>query len=175
MIGYMKRYDAGNQLAREAVREFRRSGELGRVTYVRAHGFCGDWIAGLDVPVERSAEPMPPSPTVVPDWLPERWAQPYLGYLQQWTHNVNLTRWLLDAGQQIRVRSVDLDEDGMNGVAVLEVAGVRCLLETGIVSHYRWDEHTQVYFQHGWVKTWAPPLLLRNQPAEVEVYRAKPA
>jgi predicted dehydrogenase len=174
MVAYMKRYDAGNQAAREAIRGFRASGELGRITYVRAHGFCGDWIAGLDVPVVQSQEPAPPSPTVVPDWLPADRAQPYLGYLQQWTHNVNLLRWLLDAGDRIGLRSVDLDEDGITGVAVLEVDGLRCLLETGMVSHYRWDEHTQVYFQHGWVKTSAPPLLLRNQPAEVEVYRARP-
>jgi len=45
-------------------------------------------------------------------------------------------------------------------------------LETGRVSHYRWDEETQVYLQHGWIKTWAPPLLLKQVPAEVEIYRA---
>jgi predicted dehydrogenase len=45
-------------------------------------------------------------------------------------------------------------------------------LETGRLSHYRWDEHTQIYFRHGWVQTWAPPLLLKQVPAEVEIYRA---
>lgn len=171
MIGYMKRYDAGNEVARDAVRRFRESDELGRITYVRAHGFCGDWVCGLDTPFERSSEPAPPSPTVVPDWLPPRWHQPYLGYLQQYTHNVNLLRWFLDAGDQAKVRAVDLDDDGMTGVAILEVAGQRCVLETGALTHYRWDEHTQIYFQRGWVLAAAPPLLLRNQPAEVEIYR----
>ena len=52
------------------------------------------------------------------------------------------------------------------------MAGVRVTLETGKVSHYRWDEHTQIYFEDGWVHTWAPPLLLKNTPAEVEIYRA---
>jgi predicted dehydrogenase len=174
MIGYMKRYDAGNELAREAVRQFRETGELGGIVYLRSHGFCGDWICGLDTPFERSPEPAPPSPPVVPEWLPARWVQSYLGYLQQYTHNVNLMRWLLDAGDEARVRHVDLDDDGHTGVAVLEVGGVRALLESGSITHYRWDEHTQVYFQHGWVKASAPPLLLRNQPAEVEVYRARP-
>ena len=172
MVGYMKRYDVGNECAREAIRAFRQSGEIGAITYARNHGFCGDWIAGLDVPMETTHEAMPPTPTQVPDWLPERWAQPYLGYLQQYTHNINLLRWLLDAGDQVRVRTVDLDEDGYTGVVILDMNGVRATLESGSLSHYRWDEHTQVYFRHGWVTTWAPPLLLRNQPAEVEIYRA---
>jgi len=32
-------------------------------------------------------------------------------------------------------------------------------------------EHTQLYFEGGWIRTEAPPLLLRNVPATVEVYR----
>lgn len=172
MVGYMKRYDAGNELAQAAIRGFRETGELGEVIYARCHGFCGDWIAGLDVPARASVLPQPPTPTVVPTWLPERWAKPYLAYLQQYTHNLNLLRWLLDAGDRVRVRAVDLNEDGYTGVVILDMDGTRAVLESGSLSHYRWDEHAQVYFRHGWVQAWAPPLLLRNQPAEVEIYRA---
>jgi predicted dehydrogenase len=172
MVGYMKRFDAGNELAQAAIRELRESGELGEVIYARAHGFCGDWTAGLDVPMETSSEAAPASPTEVPDWLPQERASSYLGYLQQYTHNTNLLRWLLDAGDAVSVRAVDLNEDGYTGVVILDVAGVRAVLESGSLSHYRWDEHTQVYFRHGWVTAAAPPLLLRNQPAEVEIYRA---
>ncbi|MFQ6132640.1 MAG: Gfo/Idh/MocA family protein [Armatimonadota bacterium] len=172
MVAYMKRYDAGNEMAKEAVDEFRQSGELGQVTYARNHGFCGDWVAGLDAPMDTTDEPMPPSPTPLPSWLPPEWGNSYLGYLQQWTHNINLLRWFLDAGDDVRVKAVDLDDDGMTGIVVFDMAGVRAVVESAGLSHYRWDEHTQVYFQHGWVHTWAPPLLLRNQPAEVEIYRA---
>jgi predicted dehydrogenase len=52
------------------------------------------------------------------------------------------------------------------------MAGTRTVLETGRISHYRWDEHTQLYFRHGWIQTWAPPLLLKQVPAEVEIYQA---
>jgi predicted dehydrogenase len=172
MVGYMKRYDAGNELVKRQIDDFKRSGALGPITYARNHGFCGDWIAGLDTPMETTSEPMPSAPALGPDWLPREFLNQYIGYLQQYTHNVNLLRWLLDAGDDVRLRAVDLDDDGYTGIVVLEMAGTRAVLETGSLSHYRWDEHTHVYFRHGWVKTWAPPLLLKQVPAEVEIYRA---
>ena len=172
MVGYMKRYDAGNELAKETVDRFRASGELGAITYARNHGFCGDWISGLDTPMDKTDEPMPRSTPRPPDWLPAEYFKPYVSYLQQYTHNINLLRWFLDAGDKVTVRHVDLDADGYTGITILDMNGIRAVLESGAVSYYRWDEHTQIYFRHGWVKTWAPPLLLRNMPAEVEVYRA---
>ena len=172
MVGYMKRYDAGNELVKRKIDEFRASGELGEITFARNHGFCGDWTAGIDVPMITSDEAMPQTPAIGPDWLPPAYLNSYLGYLQQYTHNVNLLRWFLDAGDDVTVRTVDLDEDGYTGVTILDVGGTRAVLETGRVSHYRWDEHTQIYFRDGWIKTWAPPLLLKQVPAEVEIYCA---
>jgi predicted dehydrogenase len=172
MVGYMKRYDAGNELVKAQLEAFRESGELGALIYARNHGFCGDWTAGIDVPMDQTNEPIVRVEPVGPDWLPSHYIRAYLGYLQQYTHNVNLLRWFLGAGDDVRVRAVDLDEDGYTGVTVLDVAGTRAVLETGRISHYRWDEHTQLYFEHGWIKTWAPPLLLKQVPAEVEIYRA---
>lgn len=172
MVGYMKRYDTGNELAKARIDEFKETGELGDITYMRNHGYGGDWIAGLDTPFDTTDEPMPTPPSARPEWLPDEFVKPYIGYLQQYTHNVNLLRFLLDAGDDVHVRAVDLDDDGSTGVVVLDIAGTRALLETGWISHFRWDEHTQVYFRDGWVKTWAPPLLLRQVAAEVEVYKA---
>ena len=62
MVGYMKRYDAGNELVKAALEQFRQTGELGRVTYARNHGFCGDWMAGLDTPQDTTDEPPPAAP-----------------------------------------------------------------------------------------------------------------
>lgn len=171
MVGYMKRYDAGNELVRETIDTYRSASDLGAVTYVRTHGFCGVWTAGLDTPMVTTDEPMPTAPLAGPDWLPAEYLPTYVGYLQQYTHNVNLLRWFLDAGDDVRVRAVDLDDDGYTGIVSLDVGGVRAVLESGRVSHYRWDEHTQVYFEDGWIRTWAPPLLLKQVTAEVEIYR----
>ena len=99
MVGYMKRYDAGNELVRSKVDQFRETGELGGMTYVRNHGFCGEWICNLDTPMVTSDVPKPDAPAQTPEWLPSEWVRPYLSYLQQYTHNINLLRWLLDAGR----------------------------------------------------------------------------
>jgi predicted dehydrogenase len=170
MVAYMKRYDAGYELAKEYVAKFRQSGELGRITLVRIHYFGGDWICGLDTPFLSTDEPIPQPPFIKPAWLPDEHVQRYIGFMQQYVHAFNFVRWLLDAGDDAKVVWVDFDDDGYTGVVVLRVAGVRVILETGSLRHHRWDEHTQVYFEWGWVHMWSPPLLLRNQPAEVEVY-----
>lgn len=170
MVAYMKRYDAGYELAKENVSRFRNSGELGRITLVRIHYFGGDWICGLDTPFSSTDEPVQIPPSIKPEWLPEQYAHRYVGFMQQYVHAFNFVRWLLDADSDASVIWVDLDEDGYTGVVVLRVAGVRVVLETGSIRFHSWDEHTQVYFERGWVHVWSPPLLLRNQPAKVEIY-----
>ena len=172
MVGYMKRHDAGNELAKTEIDRLRASGELGRTTFARSHDFAGDWTNGLDTPMDSTDEPMPAMPVTGPDWLPPELVQPYLNYINEYTHNVNLLRWLLHAGDNVTVRAVDLDDDGYTGVVTFDMAGVRAVLETGDISHFRYDDHTQVYFQHGWVRLRMPPLLLKQVPAEVEFYRA---
>ena len=174
MIAYMKRYDAGNVLFKRVMDGFCESSELGVVRYVRNHGFCGEWTGGLDTPMDSTDEPYPPAESAWPEWMPERFHDGYLAYLQQYTHNVNLVRWLLQregGADPVKVKSVDFDADGMSGIVVLEVGGVRAVIESGSVAYHSWEEHTQVYFEKGWMKTCAPPLLLRNVPATVEVYR----
>ena len=172
MVAYMKRYDAGNELAKDTLQRFISSNELGKIILARNHGFCGEWIFNLDTPLEETDEPKPPAPKFGPSWLPPKHLDSYLEYLQQYTHNVNLLRWFLDAGDEVKVKHVDFDDDGLTGIVIFDMKGTRAIIESGSISHYRWDEETQIYFQHGWVKTWAPPLLLKNVPAEVEIYRA---
>jgi len=173
MVAMMKRFDPGNELARRIVGGWRRDGSAGPLTFVRAHNFAGDWIAGLDVPLEHSAEPMPPFPTEehLPEWLPAEQTDSYVNYLQQYVHNLNLLRFLLDAGDRATVRHADLDPDGHTGLVVLAVDGARCSFETGRLAYHRLDDQTQVYFERGWVLASAPPPLLRNSVTEVEVYQ----
>ena len=174
MVGYMKRYDTGNLLIKKHADEWRAAGE--RVVLARAHGFGGNWIYAADpnVPLETSTTPPPPGPTdEFPEWLPEKWRKPYVDYLQQWTHNLNLLRFFLgDEGGRTAVKSVQLDSDGLTGLVVLEVNGARAVIESGYTNFHGWDEHTQLYFKNGWLRPGAPPLTQKETPATAEVYRA---
>ncbi|MDA3959956.1 MAG: Gfo/Idh/MocA family oxidoreductase [Planctomycetota bacterium] len=172
MVGYMKRYDAGNHLLRKTLRDWRASGDYGLPTFMRNHGFCGTWDAAVDRPFITSEEAPPEIPTALPfpSWLPESHHGSYLDYIQQYTHNVNLMRWLLDADDDWEVLHTHLDDHGCGGVALLRIGGIRASLESGSLAYHAWDEHTQIYFEGGWLKTDAPPLLLRNVSATVEYY-----
>lgn len=173
MVGYMKRYDPGNIAARELLDELRAREDVGAPCFARNHGFCGDWTAGLDTFHIRTGEPNPPVEDELPwpEWLPEERRNGYLGYLQQYTHNINLLRWFLGDEADVQVRSAHLSpDDGLSGVVVLDIGGCLCSIESGSVAYHGWDEHTQIYFRSGWVRCDSPPLLLRNEPAHVEVY-----
>jgi len=178
MVAYMKRYDAGNEIAHRHLQEFYETRSMGAPFFARAHSFCGDWEAGYDWNMERTDEPYPVAREERwPDWLPAEMREEYVGFLQEWTHNLNLLRWFLDAGDDAQVRYVDLTSCTAAwgayciGSIGFRMKGIRAVLESGILSYHGYDEHTQVYFPEGWVKVSSPPLLLKNLPAQVEIYR----
>lgn len=177
MVAYMKRYDPGNRLVRDLVRRWKADPDRGKLLYVRCHGFCGNWIAGLDTStLIRTEEAIQATPIeeLLPHWLPAAWQRGYVSYLQQYTHQVNLIRFLLDAnkGDDTKVTSVDLGEDGYTGVVVLEVKGTRCVIESASTRFHGWDENIQLFFEGGWIRS-APGLLFsRPSVNELEVYEA---
>jgi predicted dehydrogenase len=176
MVGHMKRYDDGNVLLKSILDGGERRERLGSISYIRLHDFSGNWLGGLDTAFDETDEPIPPAPECTfPSWLPASFQDRYLWYLQEYSHLINLVRWLLDAGDDVQVVIVDLHGDGYAGVAVLQVAGVRVVLESGGHPYTTWDEHTQIYFERGWIRTIVPPLLTRNVPVSLEVYSAMPS
>lgn len=172
MVGYMKRYDPGNLLLKRHLEDWKASGEAGRIVLARNHGFGGNWVYGQDpnIPFETSGDAPPPAPDECPDWLPAERKNSYLGYLQQWTHNINLLRFFL--GGDAQVKYVDLDSDGMTGSVIFNIGGTRAILESAYTKFHGWEEHTQIYFEGGWLRTEAPPLMQKELPATVEIYRA---
>jgi predicted dehydrogenase len=175
MVGYMKRYDPGNRIVRRTIREWQQNRSKGKLLLARTHGFCGNWIAELDTSgMIRSAEPVKPvsSDALLPSWLPAKHRESYVAYLQQYTHNVNLLRFFLDIHRrdQVEVRNVDLNEDGYTGIVTLQLDGARCVIESGKTQFHSWEEHTQIYFEGGWVRTWPNPLFTRPSYCQVEIY-----
>jgi predicted dehydrogenase len=174
MVGYMKRYDSGNLLLKKHLDAWRASGECGRILLARNHGFGGDWQYGFDtnITMTRSSAPAPEGIKDCPEWMSPDQHGPYLNFLQQWTHNVNLLRFFLgDDGGKTKLVQAHLDSDGMTGITVLDINGTRAVVESAYMKYHGWDEHTQIYFEGGWLKTNAPPLVAKEIPATVEIYR----
>jgi len=172
MVAYMKRFDAGNVLFKQTVDRLRASGELGRLRYVRNAAILGDWTAGLETPVIGSDEPYPPSVDHLPQWLAASRRTGYMHFIQQYTHNINFLRWLLDCAPGVlQPRAVLLDPgDGLSGLTALDAAGTLVAMESGCVHHHEWNERTSCYFEKGVVESSMFTLLLRNVPSTVEIY-----
>jgi predicted dehydrogenase len=180
MVAFMKRFDPGNVLARTTIRQWLGDGTKGRLLYARNHGFQGHWLNGLSQsePFTNTGEPIEAfdAASLFPSWLPQQEAASYLGFVQQYVHNLNLLRFLLDADQQTktRVETVSLDADGMTGLTVLHLSGIRSLLETATSKFHSWDEQTQIYFEGGWIRLAAPRFFAKSEFSTVEIYEATP-
>jgi predicted dehydrogenase len=179
MVAYMKRYDSGNVLMAETAASWRREGSAGDILLARNHGFCGNWLVGLDVSqMERTDEPLEPwvPKDQLPEWLPAAFEKQYINYLQQYTHNLNLLRYFLgaDRREQTGVEEAVFDADGFTGIVILRLAGVRCVIESASSNFHAWDENTQIYFQGGWLKGETPPFFARSATTRLEIYTAAP-
>lgn len=171
VVGYMKRYDAGVQEARRLLQALRSSGELGPVLLARAHCFMGDSYCNAYGHVVTSESPVyadPGWPSAPADFsVPQ--AEQYARYLNCFSHNTNLLRYLFDATPSVEYARL---AGPAGGLAVLDFGAFRATLETGSTSARGWDEVTEVFFADGRLVLRTPPPLLRNVPAEVELYRA---
>ena len=167
MVGYMKRYDAGVQMAKGILDELVQTGRLGKITFVRAHCFGGEWLCNIGEPIQTD-EPYPAAtPSPHPEWLPKALEEKYHWINNVFCHNINLIRFLLG---EPTVNHVDLRKAA--GVILLEFEGFLCSLEAGQITANHWEEHTQIYFEDGWLRIDTPSPLLRNIPARVELYEA---
>jgi predicted dehydrogenase len=171
VVGYMKRHDEGVQLAKQMVDELITSGELGPVLFARAHCYMGDSYCKADghVVTQEKADYPDGGWPIAPEDFPEPLARDYAAYLNTYSHNTNLLRYLF--GRSPGVDHVDFAQPA-GGIAVLNFGNFRATLEVGRLSTRDWDEHTEVYFADGRLTLRTPPALLKNVPAQVELYRA---
>ncbi len=167
MVAFMKRYDPGVEKAKSLLEEFRGSGEMGELLRVEAHCFGGDWICGKPEYLTSEGAPYPAPPAAVRGEISESLREMYMAFNNVCSHNVNLLRWLLGARPRVehawvqpRTMSVEFDFGGVPGH-----------FSFGFVQAGWWVEEIVTYFSKGWLRLRTPPPLLRNVPAEIEVYR----
>ncbi len=170
-VGYMKRYDEGVQAAKSILDNFVASGELGNIHFARAHCYMGDSYCKADghVVTEEKAVYENTSVPLAPAWLPGNLHTLFAVYVNTYSHNTNLLRYLFDKTPQVDFVNLSTQRGQL---AVLNFGEFSASLETGRTSNRGWDEVTEVFFENGTVTLRTPPALLKNVPASVTVYRA---
>jgi|SRR5882672_3647364 len=170
-VGYMKRYDEGVQAAKRLLDEALTSGSLGPVLYARAHCYMGESYAnaGGHVVTEEKVEYSDQGWPTAPAWLPAEAQRPFAAFVNTYSHNTNLLRYLFGVTPKVAYASVARQAGQL---AVLDFGNFSATLETGRASNRGWDEVTEVYFADGRLTLRTPPALLRNVAATVELYRA---
>lgn len=171
MIGYMKRHDAGVKMARELIRKFNSSGELGQITFARAHLFGGKAYVDTDGTValdERSALDADLAWPTAPEKFSAREANVFAKLNNSVSHNINLLRYLL--GGSFKTVGASLGESGAQ-VLTFSTDNIPAVVEFGELQHEGWDEVTEVFFEKGRVRIETPAPLKRNTPATVKLYR----
>ena len=169
-VGYMKRYDEGVQTAKQMLDQLVESQELGPVLFARAHCYMGESYCNADghiVTGEHTEYPDVGWP-IGPEWLPAELHRESAAFLNTYSHNFNLLRYLF--GSEPEVESVHFSQPA-GRIAVLRFDSFVASLELGKTSFRGWDETTEIYFADGRLRILTPPALLKNTPATVELYK----
>lgn len=166
MVGYHKRSDPATIHARGVIDEWKRSGAMGALRYVRILMPAGDWVANGFIGRLDAGDPRPDLPGEPPLDMPEEMAKEYVSFVNYYIHQVNLMRHLL--GEPYKVTYAE-----PSGVllAVQSESGVAGTIEmTPYRTTVAWEESALVAFEKGYVKLDLPAPLARNRAGVVQVY-----
>ena len=169
-VGYMKRCDEGVLYAKRTLHALLASGELGPVMMVRAHCTMGNSYCRADGHVTTSETAIYPTggEIMYPAWMNEERGRLFARYVNCFSHNTNLLRFLFEQTPQVEYARVS-DLGGQ--IVILDFGKFRAVLETADVTNRGWDEVTEITFAHGKLIIKTPPPLLKNVAAQVEIIR----
>ena len=171
-VGFMRRHDSGVQIAKKLLTEFRETGELGAVLFVRFFVSAGGDYCNISGCIE-SPEPKPMNQIwpIAPGWVPEEMHRQYEHFLNVCSHDLNLIRFMFD--QRPKVKFVEYRAHA-GSIVVLDYGSFSGVFEWGdTLQPKRWEEGMEIYFEKGRMRLELMPAFLRNQPARVEVYKDK--
>jgi len=180
MVGYHKRSDPATAYALNVINGWKRSGEMGKLRYVRILMPAGDWTAnGLmgilsaddqptqDIPREPACmTDLPGAKAGSPVWEWDGLAKTYVDFVNYYIHQVNYMRYML--GEPYKVTFAD-----KSGVllAVESESGVTGTIEmTPYRTTVEWEESILVAFEKGYLKIELPAPTTINRAGRVEVY-----
>jgi len=168
MVGYHKRSDLATIYARSKIEEFKVSGEIGRLKYIRITMPPGDWIAGGFNDLIKTDEPYPALEYDPPAKdMDQKTYKEYVDFVNYYIHQVNLLRYLL--GEPYRIKYADPSGVVM---AVESESGVPGIIEMSPYSTtIDWQESVLVTFEYGYIKLNLPAPLAYNRAGKVEIFK----
>ena len=167
MVGYHKRSDPATMFAKAEILRLQKSGEMGKLKYVRVLMPAGDWVASgftdlIQGPAGAALEWDPPAPD-----MDKPTYDAYISFVNYYIHQVNLMRHLL--GESYKVTYADPSGVLLAGQSA---SGVACAIEmTPYQTTIDWQESALVCFEKGWVKLELPAPLASNRPGRVVVFK----
>ena len=174
MVGYHKRSDPAVAYAKGVIGEWKASGQLGAMRYVRILMPAGDWIAAGFTGLVKTGEKAPLLPREVDNaWgggvvgdMDSARSKDYVQFVNYYIHQVNLMRHLLGEGYRV----THADKSGVL-LVVESVTGVCGTIEmTPYRTTVEWEESALVAFEKGYVKITLPAPLATNRCGTVEAY-----
>jgi predicted dehydrogenase len=179
MVGYHKRSDPATAYALDIVNKWKKSGEVGKLRYVRITMPAGDWMANGGVGQININEPTPAIarepilkdlPGAAADrgvWQWEGPAGDYVRFVNYFIHQVNYMRYML--GEPYKVTFAD--KAGVM-MAVESQSGITGTIEmTPYQTTVEWQETIMVAFEKGYLLVRLPAPLALNRPGHVEVMK----
>ncbi len=167
MVGYHKRSDPAVIHAKDVIEQWKTSGRMGPMKYVRITMPAGDWIAEgftglLNAGDKAGALPVEPRPADVD----EPTYKQYVSFVNYYIHQVNMMRHLL--GEPYKVTYAE-----KSGVllAIQSDSGIPGVIEmTAYRTTIDWEETLLVAFEKGYVQVRLPAPLACNRAGTVEVF-----
>ncbi|CAM4249611.1 putative dehydrogenase [Paenibacillus endophyticus] len=165
MVGYHKRSDPAMEYAKACVEDWKKSGDYGKLRYIRISMPPGDWWMGADKPL-MTDEPYPEG-----EWEPysaqfsEQQNRDYDSFVNYYIHQINAIRYVLDEPYQLTFgdrSGVLLAGESESGVCVsLEMAAYHTSIE--------WQETVFIAFEKGYIQVELPAPLARQLAGKVSV------
>lgn len=168
-VGYNKRFDTGVIQAKKKLLSIIANKTLGEIIFIRVHRYSGTGYLGA----KEKFKSIENSPKInewagAPAWIKsarERFA--YHGYLNTFSHNINLIRYLLNVTP--KVDFVDMGS-GKANLVVLDFKNFKCSIETKDYKDDEWDEYLKIYFENGYLQLFTPPQMKKSGCAYFVVY-----
>lgn len=170
MVGYHKRNDPAVVCALQQITEWKLSGDVGKMKYIRALMPAGDWVGngsrGLitaDETIQTPPIPLDPNPSDMDDSTNSE----YQGFVNYYIHQVNLIAYLL--GERYKATYAEKSGVFMAGESH---SGIPVVLEMSpYTTSLDWQESYLVGFERGYIKIMLPCPLAHNCAGRVEIFK----